>query len=75
MRYYEITSGMRVPVSGEERALLSQVEDSGPVTRDSMDERQQEIARQMVTRGILLRSRQDGKVIFTPNNDPTLRRF
>lgn len=75
MRYYEITSGMRLPISSEERILIDQVEKDGHVFRDDLEQRQQEIARQMVIRGILLRSRKDGKVVFMTNSDPTIRRF
>ncbi len=74
MRYFEITSGMRVPVSAEERQLLDAAEQD-IIVRDTLDERTAEIARQMVTRGLLLRMRVDGKVCFGPNADPNLRRF
>lgn len=74
MRYFEITSGMRVPISAEERSLLDAAEE-GVVARDAMDERTAEVARQMVTRGLLLRLRVDGKVCFGANTDPNLRRF
>ena len=74
MRYFEITSGMRVPVSAEERALLNAAE-QGAIVRDTLDERTAEVARQMVTRGLLVRLRVDGKVCFGANADPNLRRF
>ena len=75
MRYFEITSGMRLPISAEESKILTAVEENGFAERDTMDERQAEIARQMVSRGLLLRSRVDGKVRFEPNADHNLRRF
>lgn len=75
MRYFEITSGMRVPISGEERALLNRVEETGHIARDTLDEREAEIARQMVRRGVLVRLRVDGKVCFGANADHNLRRF
>lgn len=75
MRYYEITSGMRIPVSSEESDILSMIEDAGHIFRETLDDRQKEVARQMVTRGILIRSRKDNKAVFSANSDPTLRRF
>jgi hypothetical protein len=75
MRYFEITSGMRVPTSGEERAILDKVEDAGHIARDTLDEREAEVARRMVSRGLLVRLRVDDKVCFGTNADPNLRRF
>jgi hypothetical protein len=66
---------MRVPISSEERDILTAVEENGHLVRDDLDERKAEIARQMVTRGLLLRLRVDGNICFGPNADHNLRRF
>lgn len=75
MRYFEIAGGFRVPVSAEEQNVLSDVQKKGTVRRIDMTDRSQEMARLMVTRGILCRVRNnDDEESFTPNNDPPLTR-
>jgi hypothetical protein len=54
MRYHEIASGMRVPVSAEEQQVLDLSKD-GVLKHDGLDERNQEVARTMVSRGLLNR--------------------
>jgi len=56
MRYHEIASGMRMPVSAEEQALLNRIGEDG-IAIDSLDEREHEVARLMVNRGLLTRFR------------------
>lgn len=72
MRFHEIASGLRIPVSGEEQALLNAAK-SGYVRRDDLGEREQEVARRMVSRGLLNRDRLDGAVIFVSNDTPVRR--
>lgn len=63
MRYHEIASGMPVPLFSEEQELLDRIGDKG-IANDALDERDQEVARQMVSRGLLDRFRPDGKAEF-----------
>ncbi len=73
MRFYEITSGVRLPVSGEEQDILDKVGQSS-LKKSSLDEREQEVARRMVTRGLLNRSRDEEKnIIFTCNKEKLSR--
>lgn len=68
MRYHEIASGMRMPVSGEEQAMLNRVGEAG-VAVDSLDDREHEVARLMVNRGLLTRFRDsDGAVAYRINS-------
>lgn len=67
MRYYEIACGLRLPVSSEEQDLLDVVERDAP-SNDDMDERQQELARLMVSRGVLHRQVKKGRLHFRPNS-------
>lgn len=68
MRYFEITSGVRIPVSSEEQAILDKID--GHVKKADLDERDQEIARRMTTRGVINRSRDDDKnIIYTKNKE------
>lgn len=75
MRYLEITSGVRIPVSGEEQEILSKTSEHGSIARSSLSDREQEIARRMTSRGLLRRFTKDKATHFTANADPTLRRF
>lgn len=74
MRFFEIIGGFRVPVSGEESEILS-LSDLAPLPEINMDERQQEVARLMVSRGLLRRHGKTGDMNYSPNYDPNLRRF
>lgn len=75
MRFFELVSGLRVPLSNEEQRLLVKSEEDGSVARATLDDREQEVARQMTARGILRRVQRDEKTHFVPNADPNLRRF
>lgn len=62
MRYHEIQSGLRIPVSNEEREILNMAKTE--VSKDTLDERQQELARMMVSRGLLDHYRKDHQTYF-----------
>jgi len=72
MRYFEITSGVRIPISEEEQAILDMADK--PLMRETLDERQQEVARLMVSRGLLRRIRDDDKKIMFVKNKKKLSR-
>lgn len=64
MRYWEIASGLRVPVSSEQQELIDLVQ-SGQNRRDALDERWQQLAMEMVSQGLLRRVRDaDGRTCF-----------
>lgn len=54
MRYHEISAGTRVPVSSEEQDLLD-LSSKGVLDNNTLDDRQKEVARNMVSRGLLRR--------------------
>ena len=60
MRFREIRGGFQVPVSNEEHRLLERIEETGMIERSQLDERELELARIMVSRGILDRLKQEG---------------
>lgn len=69
MKYVELTSGVRMPISSEEEEILEKVA-NGSVDKSSLDERQQEVARQMVNRGLLKRiTGSDKKIKFKKNKE------
>lgn len=69
MKYVELTSGVRMPISSEEEEILKKVAD-GSIDKSSLDEREQEVARQMVNRGLLKRVKDsDKKIKFKKNKE------
>lgn len=69
MRFHEISSGVRVPVSQEEQDLLDLAARQRRLVRAALDERQQEVARLMVSRGLLHRRRDaEGRIVLEPND-------
>jgi hypothetical protein len=73
MRFYEITSGVRMPVSGEEQEILDKVGEE-KLCKTDLNEREQEVARRMVTRGLLIRGRDtDKNIVFTANKQKLTR--
>lgn len=69
MKFIEIRGGMRVPVSNEEVLVTERVKQHGePLPRRALDEREQELARQLVHRGVLDRVLIDEKIHFVYND-------
>lgn len=66
MRYFEIASGFRLPVYSEEQELLDKIPNG--VNQDELDEREQELARLMVSRGVLAQSINNGMIRYKPNS-------
>jgi hypothetical protein len=63
MRYHEIASGLQIALSCEEQELLDRNK-GGPIVKDTLDEREQELARMMVSRGVLDQYRHDNQVFY-----------
>jgi hypothetical protein len=60
MRVFELTSGIRIPISAEEQEILARIMLDQKVTHKSLSEREQEVARLMVSRGLIIQ-KQDKK--------------
>lgn len=68
MRFYEIKGGIQVPLSNEERRLLESVETEGQVLGEDLDERDRELARQLVVRGVFnMIENEDDSITYTVN--------
>lgn len=68
MRFIEIRGNTLVPVSNEEMLLVEKVKGSiDPLTAKQLDEREGEVARQLVHRGVLTRTKIDGVNCFIYN--------
>ena len=70
MRYHEIaTGGWRVPISAEEQAILTKIGNKSVAAADLGDERAQEVARQMMVRGLLNKKLDKaGKPVYSKNS-------
>jgi len=66
MRYAEVAAGFRIPISAEEQDLLTLAKNG--VKADDLDERQQELASQMVSRGVMRRTHKDKSVVYRPDS-------
>lgn len=71
MSYIVGTSGIQMPISIEETEVLDKVKDG--LAKRELNEREREVARKMVSRGILQRYRKDDKLFFRQHKE-TLRR-
>jgi hypothetical protein len=68
MRFVEIRGGLRVPISNEELIVSEHIRNYGsPLPRNKLDERQQELARQLVHRGVIARVLIDEKMHYVYN--------
>lgn len=67
MRYFEISSGFRVPVSSEEQELITACSEK-PINIDDMDERQAQLAHEMSVRGILRRTEENDATYYAPDH-------
>ena len=75
MRYFEISAGMRIHVDAEEQAVLDRAIEARNLRPSDLDERMAEVARKMVTRGLLLRRKDDNGIYLTPNGATDLWRI
>ena len=73
MRYVETTAGLRVPVSGEEQEIFDKAGDK--LYKKSLDEREKEVARKMVSRGVLNRRQDEDGSLYFVKNSKKLTRF
>lgn len=74
MRFHEIMGGIKIPVYNEEQMILDKIGDDS-IANSELNEREQEVARKMVSRGLLNRFVSDGEILFYANFDPSLRRI
>jgi hypothetical protein len=66
MRFREIRGGIQIPVSSEEQSLIDLIEsqEGNFIKRKELDERQREVARKMVSRGVLDRTQREGSLYY-----------
>ena len=66
MRYFEISSGFRVPVSSEERDLIGKLSNE-PISSETLDERENQVAIEMTVRGLLRRTENEEGTFYEPD--------
>jgi len=74
MRFRDI-SGIQMPVSNEEDELVVKIEESESISRDDLNYREREVARKLVSRGILDRFSKDETLFYTLNSSNEIDRF
>ena len=75
MKMHELSAGVRTPVSNEENLLMRKIyRHKNLMRRRRLDEREIELANQLVRRGVLTRTQKDGKLYYSVDtSDPIWR--
>lgn len=68
MRYYEIQTGIRTVATNEESELINLIHKAKKIANEDLNYREQEVARKLVSRGLLERIEQDDKTFFIFNS-------
>lgn len=68
MRYCEVAGGLRIPVSSEENTLVEKIRKGGTMEKKKLDEREREVARKLVSRGVLNRKCADDGIKYEVND-------
>ncbi len=71
MKIIDLTSGIRTAISNEENLLLEKFKNSqGSLFRSELDEREQMLAVELVKKGVLTRTKLQGKINYNlPNTE------
>jgi hypothetical protein len=71
MRFEEFKGGIKMPVSNAELQIIDDIKNSGGrgITMDHLDESDVELARKMVSRGLLNRIKVDELTRYVINDD------
>ena len=64
MKIVELLNKLQLPITNEESDLLAKFEDGTSIFKSELNERQQHIANQLVTKDVLMRKNQDGKITY-----------
>jgi hypothetical protein len=65
VKIVELTQKINVAITNEEADMLSQFDEDTPVmAKGDMDERQQQMANQLVNKSLLTRKNENGRIIY-----------
>lgn len=65
MKIVELLNKVQVPLSNEESDVLNIVENRGEMEKPDFSERQLYVANQLVNKDVLLRTNQNGRILYT----------
>ena len=70
MRFIEFDTGLQTYITQEEQELIEQISEK-PVRKRDLTERQQEVARRLTEKSILIRQKQNDNIVFKLGNCKT----
>ena len=65
MKIVELINRVQLPISNEEADVLGKISTSESVSKHDLSPRELHLANQLVNKDILLRTNQDGRIIYT----------
>jgi hypothetical protein len=65
VKIVELLNKVQVPLSNEESDVLNIVENRGEMEKPDFSERQLYVANQLVNKDVLLRTNQNGRILYT----------
>lgn len=68
MRFIEILDGPQQQINNEECVVVDKIREGFPMPKKSLDEREQEVARALTTRGVLKRFKIDNEIHYKLNS-------
>lgn len=71
MRFVELTNGLNTFVTKEEQDLVRKINAKGLVEKKDLSEREQEVARRLTEKSILIRQKQNEQIYFRPRTQRT----
>lgn len=65
MKIVELLNNIHVPITNEQADLLGRFQHESKISKNQLNEREQEIANQLTTKDILLRRNENGTITYT----------
>lgn len=67
MKIAQVLGGVGIPISNEEESLCEKIRQNGRIHKGQLDEREKELVRLLVNRGVLDRQKDHDGIYFTYN--------
>ena len=65
MKIVELLNNVHIPITNEQADLLGRFQHESKISKNQLNEREQEIANQLTTQDILLRRNENGTITYT----------
>jgi hypothetical protein len=65
MKIIELVNNIQLPINNEEAELLKKFSDGEKLNKSDLSSRQQILANQLVNKDILLRTNQNGQIVYS----------